>query len=363
MRTTIRFLAGVAFGAALTCSTAAMAAPIVAGDPALSNYTLQYGDFNVVSLQFADDATGTTNYFVQSAPGQLRNSIVVGTGAGGSFLNGPVSGTQALSPCPTICSDAPYSTENGTQITYFRTGNSLSAPDPGGAGEFTGDTANSWDITTAALRQYLGGQNAVFYFNLNENGVDDLLSGTDLLFYMKVTLKNSSTGASQDFYLAGNPFDPAGSHNGANLAAATGGPNETGVYPDVAPNATYDPTDPKWSLVHGDICVTGSTFLHYGKCSGGEPAGAHNVQQNLGANQAAFAGYNLTLDSLINNANSGFDVLQIDWRMADQDNGYEQLFLLAGGAPTRVPEPVTLTLFGAGLVGLGMLRRRKSKRA
>ena len=31
--------------------------------------------------------------------------------------------------------------------------------------------------------------------------------------------------------------------------------------------------------------------------------------------------------------------------------------------PVRVPEPITLTLFGAGLVGAAALRRRKAKKA
>jgi hypothetical protein len=258
--------------------------------------------------------------------------------------------------------DSPYETPNPGGATYFRTGNATSSPDPGGAGEFAGDTANSWDVSLSTLRTYLNGENAVFYFNLNENGVDNTLSGTDLLFYMKVTLKNSSTGASQDFYLAGNPFDPAGSHNGANLATLNGGPDETGLYPDVSPGATYDPDDPRWALVHGNICRNGTIFLHYGSCVGGDPAGSDTVKQNLGADEAAFAGYNSVLNDLILNS-SLFDTLQIDWRMADQNNGYEQLFILAGGAPSEVPEPLTLGLFGAGLAGVAALGRRKVKKA
>jgi len=349
------FLAATAAAGAIVAGTcSAFADPIVAGDPALAPYTLTYGDFQVVSLQLANTATGSTDYLVKSSPGLIRDVIVVGTHAGGNFENGSIGDAMELPG-----SDNPYATPTGAgAATYFRTGNSISSPDPGGAGEFAGDGANSWDISLSTLRTYLNGENMVFYFNLNETGTDDQLSGTDLLFYMKVSLFNSSTGASQDFYLAGNPFDPAGSHNGADLAALNGGPDETGSYPDVPPGSTYDPADPRWTLVHGNICANGTTFLHYGSCVGGDPAGSATVKQNVGADEAAFAGYNSVLNDLILNSGT-FDTMRVDWRMADLNNGYEQLFILAGGAPTIIPEPLTIGLFGAGLAGVAALRRRK----
>ncbi|HKQ09791.1 MAG TPA: PEP-CTERM sorting domain-containing protein [Rhizomicrobium sp.] len=350
-------LAAMAFAAAV-CSTPALADPIVAGDPALAPYTLQYGDFNVVSLAFANTATGTTNYQVKSSPGQIKDFLVVGTHSGVSMYNGKIADPMTLAGA-----DTPYATPNGAgAASYFRTGNAVSSPDPGGAGEFAGDTANSWDISISALRTYLGGQNMVFYFNLNETGTDDTLSGTDLLFYMKVTLSNSSTGAKTDFYLAGNPFDPAGSNNGKLLSIASGGPDETLAYPDLLPTdpPTFDPTDRRWSFVHGNICVNGSSFLHYGSCVSTDPAGSQTVKQNLGEDEAAFAGYNSVLSDLINNS-SLYDTMSIDWRMADENNGYEQLFILAGGGGTRIPEPLTIGLFGAGLAGVALLHRRRRK--
>jgi len=40
-----------------------------------------------------------------------------------------------------------------------------------------------------------------------------------------------------------------------------------------------------------------------------------------------------------------------------EDNGYEQLLILSNNAiPQDVPEPLTITLFGTGLAGLGLLR-------
>jgi len=49
--------------------------------------------------------------------------------------------------------------------------------------------------------------------------------------------------------------------------------------------------------------------------------------------------------------------------MAALTNGGEQLIILAGPNvvpdPHDIPEPVTIGLFGAGLIGAGLLRRRK----
>jgi len=40
--------------------------------------------------------------------------------------------------------------------------------------------------------------------------------------------------------------------------------------------------------------------------------------------------------------------------------GYEQLLIYSSNSvPQDIPEPVTVTLFGAGLAALGLLRRRR----
>jgi hypothetical protein len=285
---------------------------------------------------------------VPSSPGQIRDAVVVGTGAGGTFYN---NGTQAM--------DTPYSTPTGQSGSpYFQTGNAVSAPDPGGANQFLGDGLNSWDTTISALNTSMSNQPAVFYFNLNETGASNVLSGTDLLIWVKLTLGNSTTGATRDFYLAGNPFDPAGSANGKNLSIASGGPD-----PTIVTNDNLSNLDPRWTYLHGDICVNGTTFIDYGACGAGAPAGSQTINQDLGANQAAFAAYNSVLDGILQNGGcdgSGncYDELHIDWRMSSLDNGYEQLFI-ASTATQLVPEPSSVALFAAGLAGLGWLVRRR----
>ena len=95
---------------------------------------------------------------VQSSPGQIDDCIVVATGSSGNPVTTNFAGM-----------DNAYATPSGTGGSpFFRTGDPTSSPDPGGAGQFVGDTATTWDTQLSALSSFLNGDTMVVYFNHNQ---------------------------------------------------------------------------------------------------------------------------------------------------------------------------------------------------
>jgi len=291
------------------CLTATHASAITLPDPTSTingqAVTMQYGDFYSYSLPILNALTNTTNYTVPSSPGQLAQSIVIASHPLAQGQNNHNTNGLALTGVDNV-----FETPNG--MNGAPTFNTVDAPDPGGAGEFIGDTANTWDIRLDTLATFLNGDDLVFFFNHNQTDEEQ-----DLRVRGSVTLT-----------------DDLG--------------NVTKV------------------LKFGD----GPTADDYVLAEGNYDSGIGTIDHNLGANDAAYAVFSLELNEILKTAGfGGSTVMQVSLDMVDLNNGYEQLFIqratvLGPDDPVivvdAVPEPVTATM---GLLGLGALamsiRRRR----
>jgi hypothetical protein len=382
----------IAGGMALSASSwANCPAPISLPAPGSPSTSVLFGDAVVYALPLLGIS-------VDSSPGQIGDCIVVGSGAGGDVqinsANAAVSGI-----------DNAYDNLQGEQNPYFRTGDTTNNVDPGGAGQFVGDQANTWDIRLSALSAYLGGRSLTFMFNHNQTNAD---TTQDLFIWAQVALRNTTTGATVYFY-ATAMNNNTGLTNfglpGGNPLAYTGPQTAaTSTYPSASAAAGQFPTAAECSANGGadglPLCSSGTGADHFIRARGHVCLDVNNVpvlcgsaadsgkfiNDNLGANEVANAILFPEIDSLLALANfGGYDVMSIDWRMGCNNflpdsgpggvpntqncptgsvlnNGYEQLFIIAG--PTvvsKVAEPGALALVGLTLLGLGIVGRRRPR--
>ncbi len=309
----------------LTAPLAAMAAPLV--DLSGGYYT--YGNVNSYSMPLV-------GIDIKSGPGQIKDSVVIYTGADGKPVTTNVAGF-----------DDAYGAPNGTK-TYASISGAINMQDPGDKAGIANNNTNTWDANLLALKGYLGTATALFLFNNNDTNEDQ-----NLAIWAKVWLTDGGGSLYGRYLYLSNAGAGYGLGGIANGDATLYNPGNV-----IAPTAGFAATD--YVL------------------SGGQVLG---VNHNLGADRVAYAAdvplLNDWLDTLfaLNDAVLGGYTMHLDlklgcisataWGTCDNvkiDNGYEQLFLVANdrNSVTLVPEPGLLGLFGVALALLAVVRRRES---
>jgi hypothetical protein len=331
---------------------------------------VQFGDAQSYSLPISNLQVGEANnpgstFYVNSTPGAIQDLIVVATGSSGSGVTTNFAGM-----------DDAYATPTGKNgATFFQTGGVVS-PDPNGAGEFTGDQANTWDTTLDALQNFLGGESMVFFFNNNQVN-SGATTNQNLAAWAQVTITDDLGNiiATFDFTNNGGQYAIVSEGGGGVFMGDVTSYTSTGAGP--TGDASGTPTD--YVLSGGAICLDTDTTPPTPVSCSNALADTGPINHNLGANQAAYAMTAPELDALLVTLfGSGADLTQyamhIDLRMGcdpalfsgdacigkSLNNGYEQLFIGTATTITNVPEPNIAALFGVGVLALvGLSRRRR----
>jgi hypothetical protein len=325
----------------LLAAGSAMAWPILPAAPCNGNNCLQYSDFSVysmalINLQGGGSGSPTNGEpgYVDAQAGHIKDFIVLGSGAAGGPVTTNVAGV-----------DDAYTTAAGTF-------NSLATDPSNGPG--SGDGLG-WQASIATLKTQFVNSNFVAFFSFTEPGSSmppQPLLGADMLVWAKMSVIDlQDPGATKSFYL-----QPNGSvHNNNPLANA--------LPPDTTLDFVGGGPGP-WAYVHSLFCVgPGSTFAGFPDGGGNCPAGTNIKGINTGSNNASFAIYNAELDAIIHDANTPYDILQVDWQMAYIDGGGEAAWFEPWqiARTTTVPEPGTVLLMGLALIGLWAVRRSHTR--
>ncbi len=302
---------------------------------------LRVNDFNVFSLSLLDLQNPGGTYLVPASPGQIQDYTIIGQNNGQSGA-GNIAGV-----------DGAYTTPSNNTASTFSTvtANPGGVADPNGAGQFTGDSENSWDIRVSSLNK-ISGTPIVFFFSFNETGKDTGLLSTDLLIWGKATLTQDDGGPSKTFYLGGQPAP------GTNSPLESALPLPTGPDTDFTNQATYDYGP--WLYVHAGLCVVGTQFVGFPDSAGNCTIGNSEYKSaNVGNNNAAFMMNSPELDAAVKSGE--YDTIQVTWEMAYMNGGGESAWIQAVSNRTQIPEPAPVALLTLGLGALAWNTRRNRK--
>jgi hypothetical protein len=349
--------------ALLVPASIASAAPLPVYSPTYpspNSACATYGNFVSCSTKVLD-YLASQNYpgFVgpygfSASQGALLDTIVV-TSNNGNILN---NGDQ-VNP-----SEDGFSSNNGGNKKYFFTGD---GNDPTNNGSLANDTPFSWDIGLNTLNQKLtfGGayhQMAVaFDFNNPQN------STASLPIWALVTIRDSE-GQLANRYFETQALDPNNIFKDPSQFSST---------KTFDGNSITTPGASDFALTVGAICVISDTVSYPSPDGSTCPSGGALVNTNQASNEAEFINYLPTLD-LKGLQSQGYDTMSVQvwmgcFNTGDKGSGpalsnggsvgpcdtggFGDIFLIAGDAISRVPEPGALGFTGLALLGLTRRRR------
>jgi hypothetical protein len=257
---------------------------------------------------------------------------VLGTGAGGN----PSINTD-LSPTGI---DNAYDTPNAPALWSTTT-----EPDPGGAGQFAGDTADTWDIEVSKLVSLLTSGGAfhelAIGFDHNQAGASQSIN-----VWAVATLVDLQNAANN------NSFELNSSNVGYAAFNTTRDAFDTGGVPlaDFVSSFAFICIDTSANTVtpQNTACPNSPNIVE--------------VKNNLGTSKAEFLAFIPELSNellgCVSPASCVYDVVSVQYRFEGANDGFEDLFALAGREISRVPEPATLGMLALALIALAFVRRR-----
>lgn len=328
---------------------------------------VNYGDFVSCSAQYlnlietgdVDGIKGVTDYVDHAPQGILADDLVIFTGGEAAVDNQPYRDqTDGRIDDAYRGTAAGSVTEYGTHMNTFGDVD----PDPTFTGDNVGDgidattglNERAWDISLSSLINVLTTPDDVRHdlmiiFDNNQVGTDP---DQNILAWALVCVQDSTGGLGDICF---ELVDQNGLLNTANNVAPTSFSTDLAFG-----EATLTPPE-TMVLANGTICVDTTTFLPTAFNTSSCPAGSVLVNNNLGTNNSEFI---LGLPELNANLETylglGYDNLSVQFRFANNNDGFEDIYILGTGGVPTIPEPGMLALLGAGLLGLGLTRRRRA---
>jgi hypothetical protein len=324
----------------------------------------------------------TTDYVIKSSQGLLTDAVVIMT-TGQAAVDNTANGTNIDNAYQILASPG-QDTTYGTSILAGQNdpppAGHIIDPDTVVTGEVSGDisgingggaTATAWDIGLQALIDVLTIDGVrhdmlVFFDNNQEGSTEEqniLVSAlvcvrdaqkqlADICFEL-VDENGTNVTSNDDFpNNLNNNVDPSAFQTTLNYGDPLATDTSTALYPPGGPvlaNGTFCVDNTSKEVVQFDVdsandCQANSTFIN----------------NNLGSNVVEFiAGIpelNAQMESLLA---QGYDLVSVQMLFTNQNDGFEDVFILAGAPRITVPEPSTVLLLSLGILGLGIMSRRR----